>query len=69
MTALTIFPDFRFRLFTRAERSVTVQDDHDRNDEQRADRAFLNDVLDHCPEAFRSEEDVQTMMCLFPGRF
>lgn len=38
-------------------------------EETRARRAFVTEMLDRNPEAFSSAEDVQAMMSCFPDRF
>lgn len=38
-------------------------------DELRAERDFINEMLDNNPDAFSSELDVQCMMHMYPGRF
>jgi len=40
-----------------------------RPDSLRRQRDFINDMICEHPNAFASEMDVHSMMCLFPGRF
>ena len=38
-------------------------------DENRARRTFILDMMDAYPEAFQNEYDCQTMMAFYPSRF
>ncbi|WP_417207471.1 hypothetical protein [Antarctobacter sp.] len=41
----------------------------DSADEDRARRAFLQDMIGNCPDAFASEADVHSMMHMYSRRF
>ncbi len=48
--------------------SSTLMSGEAREDSRRR-RDFINEILNRNPEAFKGEEDVQSMMQMYPGQF
>lgn len=72
MTTAVLLPTLTMhiaKLWDRCQIAARSEPLDHAHDNDRTGRAFLSDVMDHCPDAFQSEEDIQTMMCLYPGRF
>jgi hypothetical protein len=72
MTMTAHFTDFLVRLglvFQSPDRATPPSPVLDPVEDLRARRQDCAGMIDACPDAFRSEQDVQTMMYMLPGRF
>jgi hypothetical protein len=51
--------------------AVTSAFEHPRDTttDPRDDRAFLDEMISRCPDAFSNEQDLQYLMWTYPGRF
>ncbi|MGI9390755.1 MAG: hypothetical protein ACR2O1_11915 [Boseongicola sp.] len=74
MTSLALgYPPIWNRLEEMWKLSVPTRNCPDARDKSREDarirQEFVTEMLDRNPDAFQSEQDVQSMMLSFPGRF
>jgi hypothetical protein len=73
MTSQAVFPglrDLAELVFTRRAGSRAGEAaSGGMPDDRRAECDFIRDIIAERPQAFSGEQDVLSMMCLFPGRF